>query len=195
MQRRLVYLGGGVAGVGIYGADAIGSDVFKMWPWLRAAFIILALSTGAFIGWAWEPCARWISRIERDHMGELSAKSSPSEELPAKILICNNIALILLAMAAAVLISASILSALDDTTALVPSSKHGKVAAEQPLAGAVLYTRTCYGGQFAERAVRVSGSPSSSLVPMSARPTGKSAVSPLLNQTRPHKNQFLHNLL
>jgi hypothetical protein len=123
MQRRLVYLGGGVAGLGIYGADAIGSDIFKTWPWLRAAFVILALSAGAFIGWAWEPCARYISRIERDHMGELNVERSPDERFPFKVLVCNNIALILLSAAAAVLISASILSALDNKSASASGSK------------------------------------------------------------------------
>jgi hypothetical protein len=131
MQRRLVYLGGGIAGLGIYGADVIGSDIFKARPWLRAAFIILALSSGAFIGWAWEPCARYISRIERDHMGELDAERSPTERLPSKVLVCNNIALILLAAAAAVLISASIISALGDTSASASNPKQGKSAVAQ----------------------------------------------------------------
>ena len=113
LQRRLVYLGGGVAGLGIYGAGDIGSDIFKDYQGLRAAFVLLALAAGASIGWAWEPCARCVARIERHHLEHLRGVStSPEEWLPGRIMLYNNLALILLIAAAGVLAAAAILSAL-----------------------------------------------------------------------------------
>jgi len=113
MQKRLVYLGGGVAGLGIFGTDALGSDIFKYEPWLRVTFLLLSLAAGASIGWAWEPCARCIVRIERHHKDHLDGVSiNPEEWLPGKILFYNNLALLFIIGAASVFLSAAFLSAI-----------------------------------------------------------------------------------
>jgi hypothetical protein len=114
MQKRLVYLGGGVAGLAIFGTEALGSDIFKDEPWLRVTFLLLSLAAGASIGWAWEPCIRSITRIERHHKHHLNGVSlNPEQWFPErKILFYNNLALLFIIGAASVFLSAAFLSAI-----------------------------------------------------------------------------------
>ncbi|MBT2443089.1 hypothetical protein J7E93_23895 [Streptomyces sp. ISL-36] len=67
--RRIAYMGAGLAGLGLFGAGDMTADMFNQQPWLRLAFLVLALATAASLGLAWEPCQRTIAEVQRPRPG------------------------------------------------------------------------------------------------------------------------------
>lgn len=111
---RLVYLSGGLAGLGLFGAGDLGSAIFTNLPWLRALFILSAMCTAVPLAWAWEKSLRAEALIDRDHGHELTA-SRGCEELPPVIRRNLRAAVYLLVLTAVVLVLAAFWSAFLDT--------------------------------------------------------------------------------
>jgi hypothetical protein len=108
--RRVAYVGGGLAGLGLYGAGDMGANIFAEVQWLRALFVAAALATAAVLGLAWEKSSRFIAEIERDHGQHLHEQST--RELPRTVQQRLNQAVGLLLVTALVLVVASVWSAI-----------------------------------------------------------------------------------
>ena len=81
--RRIAYVGGGLAGLGLYGAGDMGANIFAEVQWLRALFIVTAFAAAALLALAWEKCSRFIGEIERDHGQHMDTQST--KELPGTV--------------------------------------------------------------------------------------------------------------
>jgi hypothetical protein len=108
--RRVAYVGGGLAGLGLYGAGDMGANIFAEVQWLRAVFVVTAMATAALLALAWERSSRFIAEVERDHGEPMSEPST--RELPNDVQAKLNYAVGLLLVTALVLVVASVWSAI-----------------------------------------------------------------------------------
>jgi hypothetical protein len=108
--RRVAYVGGGLAGLGLYGAGDMGANIFAEVQWLRAVFVVTALASAALLALAWEKCSRFIAEIERDHGEHMEDEST--RELPNSVQNQLNNAIGLLLLTALVLVVAAVWSAI-----------------------------------------------------------------------------------
>jgi hypothetical protein len=109
-SKRITYLGAALAGLGLFGAGDMAAGIFNQTPWLRLAFLVLALATAASLGLAWEPCQRTIAEVDRDHSHELDRQRT--HNLPSAAHGWFRVASLLLFFAAAVLVAAAVWTAL-----------------------------------------------------------------------------------
>jgi hypothetical protein len=105
-SRRITYLGGGLAGLIVLGTGDVGFDEVQ---WLRAAFVVTVLLAGAGLGLAWEKSIRLVAEIDRDHGQELHEQTT--EILPWPLRRNMRVAVLMLVLAAAIVLVASVWSA------------------------------------------------------------------------------------
>jgi hypothetical protein len=90
----------------VLGTGDVGFDEVQ---WLRAAFVVTVLLAGAGLGLAWEKSIRLVAEIDRDHGRELHEQTT--EILPWPLRRNMRVAVLMLVLAAAIVLVASVWSA------------------------------------------------------------------------------------
>lgn len=108
--RRITYLGGGLAGLGLFGAGDMGATIFSEVQWLRAAFVVTAFASAACLGLGWEAARRFAAMIQRDHGDHLNLTST--WEMPTRSLWYMRLAWILLLISGLIFVAAAIWAAI-----------------------------------------------------------------------------------
>src|SRR5262245_6467129 len=82
-----LYVGGGVAGVGRFGAGDLGSNIFKeAHPLFAPPFITLSLLAGGFAAWAYGGLTYHVFALKRHqecHNRQLTAALRNTDQVPA----------------------------------------------------------------------------------------------------------------
>jgi hypothetical protein len=116
--QRMVYLGGGLAGLGLFGAGDMGANIFNEVQVLRALFVVFALITAAFLGLAWAADTAEVTKIEKQKY-DLTAHTGGTELPPLPSRPFRRVAVLLLLATSLIFVAASIVAAIrsDDSSA------------------------------------------------------------------------------